>query len=62
MPDMTVQIGAAGETAGAAASAAAAADGGFVAPAAVVLVSPAMDISEQACFYDEEWRAKHDSW
>jgi hypothetical protein len=59
--DMMVQIdGNADSTHAAGSAAAAAAAAGFVPPAAVVLVSPAMDISEQACFYDEEWRAKHE--
>jgi hypothetical protein len=57
--DMMVQIEGNADSTHAAGSAAAAA-AGFVPPAAVVLVSPAMDISEQACFYDEEWRAKHE--
>jgi hypothetical protein len=64
VPDMTVQVGAGvalGGAAGSSPSAAAAAAVGFVPPAAVVLVSPAMDISEQACFYDEAWTAKHEA-
>jgi hypothetical protein len=67
VPDMTVQIGAdvaLGGPASSSPAAAAAAGGGgvgIVAPAAVVLVSPAMDISERACFYDEEWKAKHEA-
>uniref|UniRef100_A0A383W7S7 Alpha/beta hydrolase fold-3 domain-containing protein n=1 Tax=Tetradesmus obliquus TaxID=3088 RepID=A0A383W7S7_TETOB len=64
VPDMTAQIGASAEITRAAgssgAAAAAAAAAAFVPPAAMVLVSPAMDISEQACFYDEEWRAQHE--
>jgi hypothetical protein len=68
VPDMTIQIGADVALGVAAArtsslTAAAAGVGGvrFVPPAAVVLVSPAMDISERACFYDEEWKAKHEA-
>jgi hypothetical protein len=68
VPDMTIQIGGdvvIGSAASSSLTAATAGGGGvgvgFLPPAAVVLVSPAMDISERACFYDEEWKAKHEA-
>lgn len=60
MLDMTVQIASAPSAGPDSSDGAAGGSQCFSPPAAVVLVSPAMDTSERACFHDEEWTAAHE--